>query len=81
MSNERVETLAAAECRKLLNGYHFGRFAFLDSVGVQRDPDRFTGLCSDPGAVAVVGVGRGKLRAKPDGGFRSYLDPSSPESG
>ena len=34
MSNQRVETLTVAECRELLNGHHFGRFAFVDSVGV-----------------------------------------------
>jgi nitroimidazol reductase NimA-like FMN-containing flavoprotein (pyridoxamine 5'-phosphate oxidase superfamily) len=34
MSNERVETLTEAECRELLDRHHFGRFAFVDSVGV-----------------------------------------------
>jgi nitroimidazol reductase NimA-like FMN-containing flavoprotein (pyridoxamine 5'-phosphate oxidase superfamily) len=34
MSNQRVETLTVAECRELLNGHHFGRFAFVESVGV-----------------------------------------------
>jgi nitroimidazol reductase NimA-like FMN-containing flavoprotein (pyridoxamine 5'-phosphate oxidase superfamily) len=34
MSNNRVEILTAAECRELLDGHHFGRFGFVDSVGV-----------------------------------------------
>ena len=34
MSNERVETLTVAECRELLTRHHFGRFGFVDSVGV-----------------------------------------------
>jgi nitroimidazol reductase NimA-like FMN-containing flavoprotein (pyridoxamine 5'-phosphate oxidase superfamily) len=34
MSNERVEILTVAECRELLNGHHFGRFGFVDVVGV-----------------------------------------------
>ena len=34
MSNERVEILTVAECRELLTRHHFGRFGFVDSVGV-----------------------------------------------
>jgi nitroimidazol reductase NimA-like FMN-containing flavoprotein (pyridoxamine 5'-phosphate oxidase superfamily) len=34
MSNERVEILTEAECRDLLDRHHFGRFGFLDYVGV-----------------------------------------------
>jgi uncharacterized protein len=34
MSNKRVEILTVAECRELLDGHHFGRFGFVDSVGV-----------------------------------------------
>jgi len=34
MSNERVETLTVAECRELLTRHHFGRFGFVDAVGV-----------------------------------------------
>jgi nitroimidazol reductase NimA-like FMN-containing flavoprotein (pyridoxamine 5'-phosphate oxidase superfamily) len=34
MSNERVEILTVAECRELLEGNHFGRFSFMDYVGV-----------------------------------------------
>jgi nitroimidazol reductase NimA-like FMN-containing flavoprotein (pyridoxamine 5'-phosphate oxidase superfamily) len=34
MSNERVETLTVAECRELLTRHHFGRFGFMDVVGV-----------------------------------------------
>jgi nitroimidazol reductase NimA-like FMN-containing flavoprotein (pyridoxamine 5'-phosphate oxidase superfamily) len=34
MSNKRVEILTVAECRELLEGHHFGRFGFVDSVGV-----------------------------------------------
>lgn len=33
MSNKRVE-MTAAECRELLDCYHFGRLGFVDSVGV-----------------------------------------------
>jgi nitroimidazol reductase NimA-like FMN-containing flavoprotein (pyridoxamine 5'-phosphate oxidase superfamily) len=34
MSNERVETLTVAQCRELLDRHHFGRFGFVDAVGV-----------------------------------------------
>ena len=34
MSNERVEILTEAECRELLDRHHFGRFGFVDYVGV-----------------------------------------------
>ena len=34
MSNARVEILTVAECRELLDRHHFGRFAFVDYVGV-----------------------------------------------
>ena len=34
MSNKRVEILTVAECRELLDGHHFGRFSFMDYVGV-----------------------------------------------
>jgi uncharacterized protein len=34
MSNNRVEILTVAECRELLDGHHFGRFGFVDSIGV-----------------------------------------------
>jgi uncharacterized protein len=34
MSNKGVEILTVAECRELLEGHHFGRFGFVDSVGV-----------------------------------------------
>ena len=34
MSNERVEILTVAECRELLTRHRFGRFGFIDSVGV-----------------------------------------------
>ena len=34
MSNERVEILTVAECRELLTRHHFGRFGFVDAVGV-----------------------------------------------
>ena len=34
MSNKRVEILTVAECRELLDGHHFGRFGFVDYVGV-----------------------------------------------
>jgi nitroimidazol reductase NimA-like FMN-containing flavoprotein (pyridoxamine 5'-phosphate oxidase superfamily) len=34
MSNNRVEILTVAECRELLDGHHFGRFGFVDYVGV-----------------------------------------------
>jgi nitroimidazol reductase NimA-like FMN-containing flavoprotein (pyridoxamine 5'-phosphate oxidase superfamily) len=34
MSNKDVEILTVAECRELLDGHHFGRFGFVDSVGV-----------------------------------------------
>jgi nitroimidazol reductase NimA-like FMN-containing flavoprotein (pyridoxamine 5'-phosphate oxidase superfamily) len=33
-SNERVEILTEAECRELVDRHHFGRFAFVDYVGV-----------------------------------------------
>jgi nitroimidazol reductase NimA-like FMN-containing flavoprotein (pyridoxamine 5'-phosphate oxidase superfamily) len=34
MPDKRVEILTVAECRELLEGHHFGRFGFVDSVGV-----------------------------------------------
>jgi uncharacterized protein len=34
MSNERVKTLTVPECRELLTRHHFGRFGFMDAVGV-----------------------------------------------
>jgi uncharacterized protein len=34
MSNERIKTLTVAECRELLTRHHFGRFGFMDAVGV-----------------------------------------------
>jgi uncharacterized protein len=34
MSSERVETLTVAECSELLTRHHFGRFGFVDAVGV-----------------------------------------------
>ena len=34
MSNKRVDKLTVAECRGLLDGHHFGRFGFVDYVGV-----------------------------------------------
>lgn len=34
MSNNQVESLTTAECRELLERHHFGRLAFVDSVGV-----------------------------------------------
>jgi uncharacterized protein len=34
MSNERVKTLTVPECRELLTRHHFGRFGFVDAVGV-----------------------------------------------
>jgi nitroimidazol reductase NimA-like FMN-containing flavoprotein (pyridoxamine 5'-phosphate oxidase superfamily) len=34
MPDKRVENLTTAECRELLDRHHFGRLAFVDSVGV-----------------------------------------------
>lgn len=34
MPDKRVETMTTAECRELLDRHHFGRLAFIDSVGV-----------------------------------------------
>lgn len=34
ISDKRVETLTTTECRELLDSHHFGRLAFVDSVGV-----------------------------------------------
>lgn len=34
MPHKQTETLTTAECRELLDRHHFGRLAFVDSVGV-----------------------------------------------